>query len=212
MSLLENTDAIMSQLSSSFQHAAAQSHAHANPARQDAHPTHARTETRAEDRCILAHAQRQLQSHLAASREHAHPPTGPLQRSDSTWQQAPQPYPFPDHTPWQGDDERAPRHHFPAATHPPPSQWCEPARPSPPSSDSDAVRPSIEHADEPCIEGRPAARETQIKMEDASDDEPQTGWTGCVQHKESWVRRAGLKRALDESETLGAAKRGRVGV
>jgi hypothetical protein len=57
----------------------------------------------------------------------------------------------------------------------------------------------------------------EVKMEDASDDdevkaqvweEPQT-WNGYVKHKESWVRRAGLKREREECERNGVAKRGR---
>lgn len=46
------------------------------------------------------------------------------------------------------------------------------------------------------------------EMRTRSWDEAQT-WNGYVKHKESWVRRAGLKRAREEHERCGAAKRGR---
>ena len=40
-------------------------------------------------------------------------------------------------------------------------------------------------------------------------EEAQRNWSGYVKHKESWVRRAGLKREREEHERNGAAKRGR---
>lgn len=94
------------------------------------------------------------------------------------------------------------------------------------SSDEDDIRPSIER-DPACsvvssIEMRDAiSPSTDVKVEETEDEldgeemhEPWAwdetrSWNGYVKHKESWVRRAGLKREREGNERKGAAKRGR---
>ena len=67
------------------------------------------------------------------------------------------------------------------------------------------------------IGGKERMGSKEIKIEDASDEEEvkarvwdeSQSWNGYVKHKESWVRRAGLKREREECERSGVAKRGR---
>ncbi|KAF3037194.1 hypothetical protein E8E12_002474 [Didymella heteroderae] len=100
------------------------------------------------------------------------------------------------------------------------------------SSEEEDVRPSIEHdpagavvdsVEMPDVTNPGAVSpRTDIKTEEMDEgpndeemqegrlwDEAQRTWNGYLKHKESWVRRAGLKREREEHERSGAAKRGR---
>lgn len=128
-------------------------------------------------------------------------------------------------------------------THPPFRWWENGVLVSNSESEEEDVRPSIEPADDMSIvqsiedeaSVSPGTKELgdlgagegkdEVKMEDVSGEEAekmrflgeaQKHWNGYVKHKESWVRRAGLKREREENERHGAAKtsskRGRAGV
>lgn len=244
MSQLENTEDMMSQLNASF--GSTTSTSQNDTALYPPHPTHVRRKTQSEDLSILAHAQDQLQSHLAAA--------APLQSSDSTWQSHAHPQPpylYPPHQthrsqhahphPYQQPRPRS-SHQFSSTKHPDlrapvtvlPLRWWETGvLVSNSESEEEDIRPSIEPLEPDAmsvvqsIEAEPSVspgtvgalmREVdgaqEVKMEGASGDEarlwdgPQT-WNGYVKHKESWVRRAGLKREREVHERSGAAKRGR---
>lgn len=250
MSQLENTSDMMAQLNASF----GSTITHSSRADTALHPAHARRKTLSEDLSILAHAQDQLQSHLAAAPMQAY---APIQFSDSTWQshsQSQPPYLSPDrpahplrqharqhaHQHQHRHEHHHPRprssHQFPTTmTHSDlrspvttlPLRWWENGvLVSNSSSDEDDIRPSIERDPAgsvvPSIEMRDAISPgTNVKVEEEKGgldgeevQEPQPwdetqSWNGYVKHKESWVRRAGLKREREEDERNGAEKRGR---
>ncbi len=93
--------------------------------------------------------------------------------------------------------------------------------------DDDNVRPSIERDPEDCVmqsieldecvrERRLGEKRDVLGNEERALDEAQKqvqmreeGWSGYVKYKESWVRRAGLKREAGEGEGGRVVKRGR---
>lgn len=241
MSQFEDTSSIMSQLDSRFRNTNTASGLDLNPANQYPSTTaHVRRKTKSEDLNILAYAQAQFQDHLGPTSTQASDSTWQPQHDQhpGNFQHSTAPRPRSSHqfSTTAHPDLGTPVTHLSF-------RWWETGVliSNSESEGEEDVRPSIEPADDmsivqsiedeasvspgtadPCNQRKSEAK-GEVKMEDVSDEEEarscheaQRNWNGYVKHKESWVRRAGLKREREENERHGAAKtpskRGRAGV